>query len=153
MSWIAIASIVATANNMRYGSANTDALLEGGAGVEGFDTAGLGARTESVAESTGEGRVRDVDSGGTIARRGSGANNVDFDGDTCKISLDAESAGVLGAETGGPATSTLMAVSRPFSTTTYLVSAGPSRPKTPGRNSYNIGENLTATLAFLCPGN
>jgi hypothetical protein len=153
VSWIAIASIVATANNMRYGSANTDAPLGGGAGVEGFDTAGLDARTESVAESTGEGRVRDVDSDGMVAGSARGANNVGFDGDKCSISLDVERAGVFGAEAGGPLpTSTLTAVSRPFSTTTYLVSAGPSGPKTPGRSSYNMGENLTATLAFLCPG-
>jgi len=137
---------------MRYGSANTDAPLGGGAGVEGFDTAGLDARTESVAESTGEGRVRDVDSEGMIAGSARGANNIGFEGDVWGISCDAESAGVFGAEAGGPPTSTLTAVSRPFSTTTYLVSAGPSGPKTPDRSSYNMGENLTATLAFLCPG-
>jgi hypothetical protein len=81
VSWITIVSIVATANSMRYGSANTDPLLGRGAGVEGFDTAGLEARTESVAESTGDGRVKAVDSDGTTAGRARGANSVDFDGD------------------------------------------------------------------------
>ena len=138
---------------MRYGSANTDAPLGGGAGVEGLDTAGLDARIESVADSTGEGRVKDVDREGMVAGSARGANNIGFDGDMCAISLDAESAGVFGAEAGGPPpTSTWTAVSRPFSTTTYFVSAGPSEPNTPGRSSYNMGENLTATLAFLCPG-
>jgi hypothetical protein len=146
-------SIVATANNMRYGSANTEPLLGGGAGVGGFDTAGLKARRESVAESTGDGRVRGVDSEGTAAGRARGANNVVFNGDNiCEVSLVAESAGVLGVEAGGAPTSTLTVVSLPFSTTTCFVSVGTSKPNTPGRSSYNIGENLTATLAFLCPG-
>jgi|SRR6266702_379579 len=146
-------SIVATANNMRYGSAKTDPLLGGGAGVDGFDTAGLEARTESVAESTGDSKVRDVGSPGMSAGTASGANSADFDGDAIwGISLVAESAGVLGVEACEPPTSTLTAVSRPFSTTTCLVSVGTSGPNTPGRSSYNIGENLTATLAFLCPG-
>jgi hypothetical protein len=147
-----IVSIVATANNMRYGSAKTDPAHGGGAGVGGFDTAGLEARTESVAESTGDGRVRTVDNDGGTAGRARGANNVGFRGDNCGVSLVAESAGVLGAETGGAATSTLTVVSLPFSTTTCFVSVGASGPNTPGRSSYSIGENLTATLAFLCPG-
>jgi hypothetical protein len=71
-----------------------------------LDTAGLEARTESVAESTGEGRVNDVDSEGMIAGRARGANSVVFDGDTFGISFDAESAGVFGADAGGPPTST-----------------------------------------------
>lgn len=144
-------SIVATANNMRYGSANTELVLGSGAGVDGFEIAGLEARTESVAESTGDSRARDVD---VNAGTASGANNADFDGDGIRgISLDAESAGVLGVEAAcDPPTSTLMAVSLPFSTNTCFVSVGTSAPNTPGRSSYNIGENRTATLAFLCPG-
>ena len=74
-------SIVATANNMRYGSAKTELVLGCGAGVGGFDTAGLEARTESVAERTGDNRLRDVCSDGVSAGTASGANNADFDGE------------------------------------------------------------------------
>lgn len=52
----------------------------------------------------------------------------------------------------GSAISTSTDVSDPLSTATVLGSAASSPSVTPERSSYKIGENLTATLAFLCPG-
>ena len=51
--------MVATAYNMRYGSANTDDVAFGTAaalaGVAGLDCNGVGGRSESVADNAGDG--------------------------------------------------------------------------------------------------
>ena len=51
-----------------------------------------------------------------------------------------------------PRTSSSTEPSLPFSTIAVFVSCDVSVPVMILRNSYRIGENLTATLAFLCPG-
>ena len=53
----------------------------------------------------------------------------------------------------GPARSTSTEELLFRSIATVLGSIGVSIPPTPGRSSYKMGENLTATLGFLCPGN
>ncbi|PIL28888.1 hypothetical protein GSI_08934 [Ganoderma sinense ZZ0214-1] len=60
---------------MRYGSAKMDADAVGvarGAGVPGFDAAGVGGRNESVADNAGEGIMAALGPVG-IAMRGEGA--------------------------------------------------------------------------------
>ena len=52
----------------------------------------------------------------------------------------------------GSAMSTSTDLSEPLSTATVFGSAAGSPSVMPERSSYKIGENLTATLAFLCPG-
>lgn len=70
---MATASIVATAYNMRYGKANTDAVDIGvSAGVAGLDVKGVGGLSESVADNAGEGIIRPGGPVG-IAIRGEGA--------------------------------------------------------------------------------
>jgi hypothetical protein len=52
----------------------------------------------------------------------------------------------------GPTTSTSTVLSTPFSRASIFGSCeggGGASPSTAGRSSYNTGENLTATLAFL----
>lgn len=68
-------SIVATAYNMRYGSAKMDAVAMGiadGAGVPGVDAEGVGGRSESVADSAGDGNAA-ADGPDGMAMRGEGA--------------------------------------------------------------------------------
>ena len=144
--------MVATAYNMRYGSANTDDVAFGTAaalaGVAGLDCNGVGGRSESVADNAGDGGTAILGDGATIdpdedEAPGSfrGESGVAFSG-VCVASKLGE----------GPAKSTETVLSLPLSTAMALGSRC-SRPDRPSLNSYKIGENLTATLGFLCPGN
>ena len=162
-----IVSIVATAKSIRYGNANTELVLVGaldaltdGAGVGGFEIDGTGLNPrrdiESVAESAGEGSVSAegicAGTGAGIAR---GARTMGLEGDnragvSSGAPVDGVEAPPLLLEDAPTSTETVS--SRPLSTATCLVSAWSSPPETPGRNSYRMGENFTATLAFLCPG-
>ena len=93
MSCIVTVSIVATANNIRYGSAKIEPELGGtggGIGVGGFEietdteVAGLGARidNESLVESTGEGNAKaEGGCANTGAGIASGASSVGLEGD------------------------------------------------------------------------
>lgn len=131
-------SIVATAYSMRYGNAKTDAVvfvLGVTAGVAGLDIAGVGGRSESVAERAGDGMVTLCGVVGT-ATRGDGATigevtivgGVGFTGEPVGIS------GVCnGVGFGGPAMSTSTTWSIPRSTGIVLGSDSPSL--TPERRS------------------
>lgn len=92
---------------------------------------------------------------GDTAGSGVGAAILDCDCELVRWGVMKEStppAPDVGTATG-PTTSTSIVPSIPFSRAAALDScAGTSGPSTPGRSSYKIGENLTATLAFLCPG-
>lgn len=141
-------SIVATAYSMRYGRANTDDVAFGTdalAGVAGLDCNGVGGRRESVADNAGDGGTATLGDGATMApdrvESFRGDNGVALSG-VCVASKFGE----------GPAKSTDTVLSLPLSTVIAFGSRC-SRPDKPSRNSYRIGENLTATLGFLWPGN
>lgn len=135
---------------MRYESAKIEEVALGVvgvmAGVEGFEIEGVGGRNESVADRAGE---------GGIAGRGVGAKiaEPDVDADNLRGDKGVRMSGRCeGARAGdGPAMSTSTDLSLPLSTDTIFAS-GCESELTPGRRSYRIGENLTATLGFLCPG-
>jgi hypothetical protein len=142
-------SIVTTANSIRYGSANTDVW---GTGVAGLDVAGVEGRRRSIGERMGEGAVRDPGRMGAGAAMGAGVGWGGLLGIAVGASCEDEAA--------GPAIS-MSIEPPPLSNTPDLVGAHsplstPPAPRpaptTPCRSSYNTGENLTATLAFLCPG-
>ena len=122
--------------------------MGGGAGVPGFDAAGVGGRNESVADSAGDGNVA-ADGPDGIAMRGEGAaipleelDGDDFMGVACGVCK----------VPGGTPTSTSTEISVSLSRVTVFGSVGVSEDHTFCRNSYRIGEKRTATLAFLWPG-
>lgn len=138
---------------MRYGKAKTDAVAsELGVmeGVAGFEASGVGGRKESVADKAGDGMVTLCGVEG-IAIRGEGEimGDVEIDGG---VGFVEELAEVSVGRCLGSAISMFTDLSEPLSTTIVLGSAENSPSVTPERNSYSRGENLTATLAFLCPG-
>src|ERR1700722_7196036 len=95
--------------------------------------------------------------GEAIARSGAGAKMGGLSG--CGRFGEATPAESCAEKTAGPDISTFNEPSTPCSKIPLFVSVdpivGPAElpPETPGLSSYSTGENLTATLAFLCPGN